>query len=316
MNYNRMKSFFLVFAMLLLLACNSENKEIIKDNANLSIPQDISHVIAIGRIAPLHGIVYLAVEESGIVQSVGKEEGDSVRKGDVIIELNAAGAFLNRQQIDNQINTQLEQIKVDELSIQQLLIQLNSKEKSIKTIELLSDKGADTKENLDAAYTDRDILIAQIAQSRKKIDVAQSKLKELSSQRAIAENELGKSVVKSPSNGVLLSQDAKVGAAFRAFETFASFAPEGPWVVESEVDEMFANRLHIGQKVSIRYMGHDKVISTGTISSLSPNLSNKSLFSDEPAEMQDRRVRRFKVLLDSTDYLLLNSKVECNIQIQ
>ncbi|MCO5248739.1 MAG: HlyD family efflux transporter periplasmic adaptor subunit [Chitinophagales bacterium] len=316
MNFNKIPLSLILLFSAVLISCHSEKEKVPVIDVEHTVPKEINQVVGIGRVRPLAGIVELAVEENGIVQDVRKQEGDSVKKGEVIIILNTSNASLKKQQINDQIRTQNEQIKVDETGIQELNFQLSNLNKTIKTSEALLKKGAETKENLDALYTDKKVLESKIEQSKKVVSVGQTKVRELQTQEALAENIIGKSIVKAPSDGVLLTQDAKVGAALHALEAFASFAPDSPWIVEAEVDEMFANRLQIGQKVNIHYIGQNEVISTGTISSLSPYLSNKSLFSDEPAEKQDRRVRRLKVKIDHTDNLLLNSKVECNIQIQ
>lgn len=316
MSFKKNDIFMLLSGIILLASCQSKKAEKNEVTTGLSIPKEINQVVGVGRVLPLHGLVDLAVEEGGIVQSVEKEEGDSVKKGEVIIVLNTSEASLKRQQTVRQINVQQQQNNADELNIQQLDIQLNSLLKKMKTSEQLVGKGAETKENLDALYTDRDVLESQIVQNKKMLAVGQAKIKELQTQLAISENALGKGVVKAPSDGILLTQKAKVGAAVHALEAFANFAPASPLIVDAEVDEMFANRLSVGQKVTVHYMGHDTTIATGEISSLSPDLSNKSQFSDEPAEKQDRRVRRIKIQLDSHAGLLINSKVECNIQIQ
>lgn len=316
MNFKKNNILILISGIILLTSCQSKDKTTDTANSKLSIPKEINQVVGVGRVLPLHGLVDLAVEEGGIVVSVDKEEGDSVKKGEVIIVLNTSDASLKRQQADRQIGIQQDQNAADALNIQQLDIQLKSLLKKIRISEQLVDKGAETRENLEALYTDRDVLESQLTQNKKMLTVGQTKIKELQTQLAISENALKKGVVKAPADGILLTQKAKVGAALHALEAFANFAPASPLIVEAEVDEMFANRLSIGQKVTVHYIGHDTTIATGAISSLSPDLSNKSQFSDEPAEKQDRRVRRLRIKLDNATGLLINAKVECNIQIQ
>jgi len=155
----------------------------------------------------------------------------------------------------------------------------------------------------------------QLNKSKQTVAVSKAQLRELRAQLKSAQNSLHQKTIKAPSDGILLSIDAKSGSAIQALESFATFAPEGKWVVHGEADEMFANRLKKGQRVRIHYIGNSSTITNGKIISLSPKLSNKSFFTDVPGEQQDRRVRRFKVLLDSADHLLINAKVECEIHL-
>lgn len=309
----------LLFAVVFFYACSSKKdaaEEKASKTVSLSVPKNVETVIGIGRILPEAGIVNLASEEAGIITSVKKKSGDIVKQGEIILSLNQAEAALELQKMQNELISQQHLIQVEELATNQYQLQLKYKNETLKTSEKLAESGNETFDNIQNYRMERDVLQNQLNQSIEKLNIEKAKLTELKVLLELAKNKLEKLNVRASLDGVLLTQDTKLGEALQKYQAFATLAPDSPMIVEGEADEMFANRLKIGQQVSIHYLGNAQIIAEGTISYLSPDLNNKSLFNDEPDELQDRRVRRFKVKLTKMDNLLLNSKVECNIQIQ
>lgn len=294
---------------------NSDNKKAAA-NDSITIPANVNMVVGIGKVEPENGIVELASNTGGIVTSVKTQAGDSIKKGQVIVTLDSKDDALQAQQIRDQITTQHKQVRADQVAVGQYQAQLEDKTNTLTTSEKLAQTGAETKQNVESLKTDQKVLQVQLEKSQKTAAVSQSKINELEAQLKSAQHNLNEKIIKAPSDGVVLSLDAKVGSAIQPLASFAQFASTGPMVIHGEADEMFANKLALGQKVSIHYIGDSLVVATGKITFLSPTLNNKSLFTDEPGEQQDRRVRRFKVLLNNTDGLLINQKVECNIYLK
>ena len=313
-----MKIFSILSFLLLLTACNSgestTEKKGMKDS--ISRPHQINVVVGIGKVEPEEGVVNLASNSGGIVASIFKQAGDSLKEGDTIIMLQQKDLALKVNEIKAKIQTQKEQIASNKVAVGQYKAQLEENNKTLKVSQKLVKSGAETDENVSALKTDKKVLEVEFNKSQKAVAVSQSQLNEMQAQLKSAKNKLQDQVIKAPSDGILLSIDTKKGEAIQPLASFATFAAKGPIVVHGEADELFANRLKIGQSVKVHYIGNSKTITTGKIIYLSPILSNKSLFTDVPGEQQDRRVRRFKVLLDSTQNLLINTKVECNIDIK
>jgi hypothetical protein len=81
------------------------------------------------------------------------------------------------------------------------------------------------------------------------------------------------------------------------------------------VDELWANKIYIGQKATIRTQGMDDKLAEGEVVYLSPYLKKKSLFSDDSSNMEDRRVREVRIRLSGNTNLLINSRVEAVIDL-
>lgn len=314
LNCKNIRTIGFLLTIVTLVGCHSK-KETETTRPALEVPEKVDVVIGIGRVLPEEGIVNLATEIAGIIDRVNKISGDSVQKGAVIISLNQSDAKLEILKLQNEIQAQRHLIQSNESLTRQYRVQLSHKDEVVSVSRELVESGNETLENLRNYEMERGVIQNQLEQNLESTNVNRMKLRELEVMLDLAKNQLEKLSVRAPFDGILLTQDAQVGAAIQPFQSFAKFAISSPLIVEGEADEMFANRLEIGQNVKIHYLGNEKVIAEGVIFSLSPDLSNKSLFNDEPDELQDRRVRKFKVRLTTMENLLLNSKVECNIQI-
>src|SRR5690606_22810790 len=146
------------------------------------------------------------------------------------------------------------------------------------------------------------------ATNRLMIKELENQLQQLGSSRA-------DKIITAPNDGILLSLNAEVGKAVEAYAPIGQFAANEQLIIHGEVDELFADKIKIGQAVSIHLIGSNEKITSGKIISLSPILQDKSLFYDEPGERSDRRVRRFKASFDKDTSLLINKKVACIIEL-
>lgn len=313
-----MKKIAVILSVFVLAACSTKKSQKEENNPDLtlSLPTEVDRVVGIGKIEPKSGIQSLASGVGGIVQTVNKETGDSVKKGDIILILQQTDAGLKIGQLQSKIATARQQIQVDETKVKEIETQLRDKKNTLTVSRELSKTGAETQQNVTTLITDKEVLETQLENSKKLVELSKARLGEAQSDLKTAQNNLNILTIKAPHDGVLLSMDAQVGGAVQPLQEFAQYAIKEPLVVHGEVDELFANRIALGQTARIKFIGRGETIATGKIIYLAHELSNKSLFTDMPGEAQDRRVRRFKVQIDQPGDLLLNNKVECEILLK
>lgn len=311
---------------LLLCACgkkddSSKNNLATQDslsraNAYQGAAANVQQVIGIGKVEPEQDIIKLAANDGGVVAHIGAREGDQVKAGLTILALESTVANAKLAQARTRVATQEAQVRNDERAVAEAETKLTNLQRTLTRVQNLYAKNADTGENLDNARADVDLQKSTIERLRSAAQVNRVRLDEIKSDIAIAERELALKSVKVPVAGTLLSMDATVGSAVQAQQSFAELAPAGPIIVRCEVDELLADRVRIGQKAVIRQIGLDKTIAEGEIVYASPQLNKKSLFSETTGEKEDRRVREVKILLKDPQGLLLNSRVECVINVQ
>lgn len=283
---------------------------------SLSLPENVTTVSAIAKVEPALGLIELSSSVGGNIIAIKKSEGDTVVKGETILLLDAEDERLSAEVIKREINTQQAQAAADEADTRQFLAEMEEKERDLAISERLVISGADTRQNVETKKKELEVIRANLKSARKKAEASRSQIQTLRTQLTQAQVSSGNKKIEALQDGIITSMDAKLGSSIQAYEPFATLAPSGKLVLHGEIDEMFANRVALGQTVSIRYIGGKKAIGQGRVSYLSPVLSDKSILYETTAEAQDRRVREFKVEYESADPLLINHKVECIIQVK
>ncbi len=313
------RSLVLLGTIALLSACGGSKEEAAGEQQrmdSLSRPENISVVAAIARVEPANGFVDLSADVSGIIVELYKKEGDSVKKGDVLFKLDNKNEDLQVSGVRQEINAQKARVAADKADIRQFEVNLKEKEEDLAITERLAATGADTRENLRAKQKEREVILANLQSARARLQTSESELKKLQTQLEQTELTEKNRYVTAKESGVLVSMDAKPGGAISAYTPFGKLAPAGELVLHGEIDEMFAARVKTGMAVEVNYIGNSNRIATGTVIYVSPILENKSLFYESAGETSDRRVRLFKASFNSSEPLLINAKVECNIKMQ
>ncbi len=297
-----------------LISCGSKKEETGKtDSVIINKSAAPEMIVSIGRIEPELKIVKLSSEVSGIVKKVYFQAGDSVKKGDVIIELSND---LERAQLavnSSQVQTRYSDITTAEANLEGAKIKMENLRIRYERLKNSFDKGAETKQNLDNANTD--YLTAQKETERLTgvVNTYKKQQQEIVQQSALNNVQLQRRFIKAPADGVILMMDVTPGSAIQALASIADFAPNCPASVVCEVDELFADKVNPGDKAYVRYAGQTEKLAEGEIIFAAPYLKKKSLFADVSNDMEDRRVREVRVRLSNANKLLFGSRVECVI---
>ncbi len=299
-------------AILLLTACGNR-----KENAAPAAePLTVTQVVGIGKVIPQGGVVELAAPASGIVEERFFDAGDKVAAGDLILLLEKSDETLSLQESDAGIATQQLQVESARLALEQERIALDDLRRRYGDARELLTVGAVTGEEVRRLQNDLD----QGAERLKKMEndhrLQQSRLREMQTARAARENDLTQRSFRAPAGGTLLALTSRVGEAVTINQPYGRIAPDRPLVVTAEIDELFADRLVVGQHCTIHLPGDSNVAATGSVTHVSPDLKRKSLFSDSGSDLEDRRIREIEVSLDEVPRtLFIESKVECRVDL-
>jgi multidrug resistance efflux pump len=315
-----MSKWFVPVVMICLLAACGGNKQKKEEQQQASLdsltrPENVAVVSAIAKVVPQAGLIKLSSSVGGNVIAIQKTEGDTVKKGDVILVLDAEDERLSGDVIKREMVTQRSQAAADEATVKQFIAELEEKERDLAISERLVTTGAETRQNVAEKKKERDVILANLQNAQNKAKASRSQIQTLRTQLNQSQVASGNKTIRAQQDGTITSMDAKVGSSVQPFESFATLAPSGKLILQGEIDEMFASRVARGQSVIIKYIGGKDTIGQGRVTYLSPVLSDKSILYETSAEAQDRRVREFKVEFDSANPLLINHKVECTIQV-
>lgn len=311
--------FYILLAAGLLAGCSQNGEEKTGSTSEDTILNrsdvKVTQVAGIGKVEPEKSIIRLAAKSGGIVSEVYINEGDSIREGDPLLQLDNELELLKTQQIRSQHQAQKILRDIAELDVREAGERFDNRSRLLASAKTLVEKGAETQQNLDDLDTEVKTLGIALEKSKSELMLSQVRLDELSVQLKIAETELSRKTICSPFNGLMLEMLVEKGTALNQFDDLAVIAPEGRTIITAEIDELFAGRITEGLQAEIRFIGSEDPVATGILIFVSPYLKNKSLFSKKPAEQEDRLVREVKILLDNDANLIFNSKVECIIKL-
>jgi len=310
---------FCVFSVSLILAsCGGKTDQTAeqKDSVRtVQTPKQIGDVLGVAVIEPAARISQLSAETGGVVKSVNVQIGQQLRKGQVILTMDNEVESAQLRQANVKIGTQQDAIETARQNVQTLQIQLQKAEVDLKRNETLFAGKALTLKELDDSRYDVQNLQQQIRASEAQVKQTQGRISELRADIQYATTIAGLKTVKAPTDGTLLSLDAKVGQFLNSNQSIGDFAPAGPLVAVTEIDELFPLNVKVGQRAYIRPQGSNERLTSGTVVLASPYLRKKSLFSDNAANLEDRRVREVRVQLDDPSKVIIGARVDCLITV-
>lgn len=275
----------------------------------------VSQVVGIGKIEPESEIVQLASPVNGIVLNILKKENDTVSIGTPILELDRRLEDGKVKQLRTEVNTQADQITMDEASVGEYRAKYNNAVSEVQRLDRLLAKGAETQQAVDDANTALKSFESNLKRLQAGVTVSKGKLEQTKAALQVAEIERDQKIIKSPVNGKLLELSTLPGSSIDTRQSFAQISPMGKTIAVCEIDEMYADKIVTGQKAWIRNVGAQDTLSTGVVYLALSFLQKKSLFTDQSGEKEDRRVRTIKIMLDQPERLLLNARVECVVDI-
>ncbi len=308
--------FWLVFQASLpffLISCGKEEKntEAKLDSLAKAVPLEVDNVMGIAVIEPAGRFTNLASESNGLIESIRVEAGQTVSKGQTLLILNNALEKAQLEQAQSKIGTQKQAIEAAVSNLSLLKTQMEKAQKDLSRDQNLFDGKAITKDALENSKYIIENLEKQISNQRVAITQQQAKVSEINADIKYFQTLMNKKVVKAMHAGTLLSVNVQQGEYLSNNQVIADFAPSGPIIALTEIDELFASKVALGQKAVIKNQGSQEIIGNGTVILTSPYLRKKSLFSENSNNLEDRRVREVRVQLNDASKVILGARVEC-----
>lgn len=305
----------LVFILsLTFYSCRQDNRAG-SNSVEVDTLQRIHTVVAIGKVVPAKGWMVLASEFSGIVQEILVKEGEQVKQGQVLIKLGDNDASLSLRQSEIELRSR----QADNQSLYQDLRREELKLAELKAIYETSlslyEKNAETKEKMESDRFSMEQQLRIIAALENKARAEKFKEEEQTVAVEKARRQYNERSVRAVRAGVVSEMDVKLGQTVNVDEELGRLVNLDELIVEAEVDELFADRVQLGQQVTFFSLGNRKLIGTGEILYISPTLMNKSILYETANEGEDRRVRRIKIRPTNVEDMLINTKLECQIKI-
>lgn len=300
----------------LATACTSDKKEEENTKTNAEILQEVTEVKAIGKVVSAEDYAVIASATAGQISNILVQEGDSVQKGQLLLELGAGNSSLDIEEAKAQLNSLRAQNKTVTEDIAKAEIYVQELNEKYETSKALFAKNAETKEKLDADYSNWQQQEANLRGLRQSLKAQKLTENEKQIQINKAQNTIGDYSVKASASGVITDLTARLGQSIGSAEELGKIINIENPIIEAEVDELFAGDIKVGQKVFVFPVGRKDTIAIGEVYYANQILSNKSILYETANESEDRRVRKIKVKLNQSSNLIINAKVDCSIRIR
>jgi len=300
--------------LLFLASCGGKKEPTEKKLSDYKI-EKINELVGIARIEPASKIYPLGSELAGKITRILVVEGQVVKKGQLLLEMDESAENAQVTQSNSKVNARNEKVKSLQAKIEALNIKLKAAEVNMKRDRSLADAKAGPEKNAIDSETAYNNLRADIIIAQADVREAIASLGELSAESNYFSQLKNKKKIYAPEDGMLLSIEVKPGQALAPGAKIGDFAPSGGLIAITEVDELYAMDVRNGMNVTIAKQGTRDRLSTGKIIYCSPYLSKKSIFSDKADNLEDRRVREVRVRLDRPETVLIGSRVECIIKL-
>lgn len=314
-----MKYTVLTICSLLLLSsfsCGNESEPQKEEKEVLRDEMEINQIVGIATIEPLERLRTLNAEVNGVVTDVLVVDGQHVEKGESILVLDSQIENAQLAQARSKLGTQKAAISFAKKSLQTKEIQLKKAYSDLKRDKKLLDGNAitlQTYENTQFQVEQNEKLVQEAVAT---VEQQEIKINELTADVAYFGTLQQRRNVKALLSGTFLSVSVRTGTYLTNTTPLGDFAPDGVLMALSEVDELFAGKVSVGQYAWIRNQGETEIIAKGKIVFVGNYLKKKSLFSGKPDDLEDRRVREVRVELGDKANVLIGARVECVIQLK
>jgi HlyD family secretion protein len=225
----------------------------------------VQTVVASGRVTTPQRVSVGAIVTENVTR-VPVAEGQTVRRGDVLIQLDdrdERAAVVQAETAIAQSEAKLRQIREVSLpSARQALVQAEANQRlarqQFERNRDLKAQGYMSQSSLDDATRNVDVATSQITAAQLQVqtntpggadlEMAQTALAQSRAGLAAAKARLAQTVILSPADGVLIRRNIEPGDVVQPGKELMSLAPAGETQIVVQVDEKNLSQLKLGQK--------------------------------------------------------------------
>jgi RND family efflux transporter MFP subunit len=234
--------------------------------------------ISAGKVDIEGGLVDIAARAPGIIREVMVQEGDAVKKDQVLARQEDEDARLSRDRV-------AAQLKQAEAQVPILEVQIEAAEREEKRLErLIADQATSEQAYQQATDTTRQ-LKAQLEAQKAAVSLARAQLAEANYQVELY-------VVRAPTDGTIVRRYANPGSGTSTLSVTALFQlqPDSQRIVRAEVEERSLTLVKPGQIVEIVPESDQTKSYPGSVIRIAGVMGSRKLKSDDPSERADERV--------------------------
>lgn len=184
----------------------------------------------------------ITAQRMGRISKLFVEEGDIVKPGSIIAELDTDEAYLNLQ--------------MAQASFEKARAVLNEADARLKRVNELKEKGYTSQNEVDSV--------------RREYDVANANVKEAKNSLSLAKLNHDYSFIKSPITGVITTRPVKLGETVAKGSLIANIVSTENLYIEAFIDEADVAKVKLGQEVNISMDAYPGKTFKGEVYMISP----------------------------------------------
>jgi HlyD family secretion protein len=328
---------FVAVSAMVLFRGSADRHEPVAEAATTPVAQRA--VVAPGRVEPVSEEVAIGTELDGKLAAVVIEEGQAVRRGQVIATLvngdfsarvrSAESAVAERKaELERLRNGARPQERGESNAyVTEAAAVLEQARSERERRRHLLERGAISRAEFEGADREYHVAQARVEATRQRASLVSAPSRVEDIQRAEAEVAtaesrvaearalLAKTVIVSPINGIVLRKHKRTGESVSTQMSgpIAVLGDTSRLRVRVDVDETDVARVWAGQKVTVRAAAYGEKTFSGTVARVGRILGKKNIRTDEPAERVDTKVLETLVDLDPGTELPVGLRVDATI---
>jgi HlyD family secretion protein len=222
----------------------------------------IETITANGRLQP-ETEVKLSPDVSGEIVEMDVREGDSVKKGDLLVKIKQDFYLSSRDRVNAGLNSARANLSNAKAAQTQAEAQYRQQELSFKRSKQLHDQGVSSDSEFETAKTQYEVAAAQVDAAKQTVSAASFTVKSTEASVKEAEENLRKTTIYAPIDGIIYGRRVEqgervVGTGQMAGTEILRIADLSRMEVQVEVNENDIVNVNIGDTASIEidsYLG-------------------------------------------------------------
>jgi multidrug resistance efflux pump len=279
-----------------------------------------------GRIEGKSETISVGAAIDGVIQTISVREGQEVSKGETLAVIGCSDLQSSREvaraEADSLRQTRLRLMHGSRDEERQAAAQrtiaaravLAQSKAQMDRMTKLWDAAATSRASFEEAKRDYDVADAQLKQALRNEELsnapplaeelakADADIQAAEQRIQLAEERIGKCVVRAPEDGTILRVHMRAGESFALLspKPLFSIADLSVKRVRAEVDEKDIRSVRVGQKILISTDSDRRSRAQGTVVKIASMMGRKSVFTGEPMDKSDRDVLEVLADLDET----------------
>ena len=260
--------------------------------AAAAAPKSPYVAIANGKADVEGGVIQVAARTSGVVREVLVQEGDDVKKGQVLARLEDEQPRLAADEAAAELRQAKAQVGL-------LEVQISTAKREYARLQPLIEKNFAARQKVDEAQDAIRQAEASLGAQNAAIGTYQAKLSEAQYNQELT-------VIRAPADGRIVRRYANPGAGASTLNVSNMFdlEPRANRIVRAEISESALPYVLIGQNVQLSPEADPGKVIQGKVLRRAAVFGARKLQSDDPTEKSDERVVEVVVATDGAPFLI------------